>query len=84
VTVDAGGAGDYIASRCQNMQDKRNLPKGESNWDTAMETACWTGVGLVEDLVACAVSPLNMCRTTVLSTNVCTRVLFQWTIKKNY
>jgi hypothetical protein len=71
VTIDIGGAGDYISkvdAKIRRIKDTYRKVKLGLSWDLMMV--------LVEDLVAYVVSRLNVRRMTSLSENVCPRVLF--------
>jgi hypothetical protein len=71
VTIDVGHAGDYIAKVdakiCRIKETFCKIKLGLP-WKLPM--------GLIEGLVAYAVSRINIPRTTALSENVCPRVLF--------
>ncbi len=69
VTIDIGGAGDYVSkvdAKIWCIKDTYRKVKLGLSWDLPMV--------LVEDLVAYVMSCLNVRRTTSLSGNVCRRV----------
>jgi hypothetical protein len=71
VTIDVGGMGDYVTkvdAKIRRVKDTYRKVKLGLPWKLPDV--------LVKDLVAYAVSRLNIRRTTSLSGNVCPRVLF--------
>jgi hypothetical protein len=71
VEIDIGGKGDYMSkadAKIRRIKDTYRKVKLGLPWKLP--------VVLVKDLVAYAVSHLNICRTTSLNENVCPRVLF--------
>jgi hypothetical protein len=71
ITTDVGGMGDYVAkvdAKIRRVKDTYRKVKLGLPWKLPAI--------LVKDLVAYAVSHLNICRTTSLSENICPRVLF--------
>jgi hypothetical protein len=70
VEVD-GGAGDYVAkvdARIRRIKETHRTVKNGLIWSLPRS--------LVPDLVAYVMSHINIRRTTVLSENVCPRILF--------
>ncbi len=71
VVIDVGGAGDYIAKVdakiCRIKEIYRSVKAG-LKWKLPPT--------MMKDLVAYAVSRINICRTTAINLNVCPRVLF--------
>jgi hypothetical protein len=71
VEIDVGGAGDYVAkvdAKIRRIKETYRTVKCGLSWSLPQ---C-----LVAELVAYAVSRLNIRRTSALSENVCPRVLF--------
>jgi hypothetical protein len=71
VEIDVGGKGDYVSkvdAKIRRIKDLNRKVKLGLPWTLP--------VVLVKDLVAYAVSRINIRRTTALSENVCPRVLF--------
>ncbi len=71
MVIDIGGAGDYISkvdAKIQRIKELYRSVKAGLKWKLPPT--------LVKDLVAYAVSWINIHRTTAINLNVCPRVLF--------
>ena len=78
VLVDTSGAGDNIPKFDAKIRRIKKLYRSVKNG------LPWTlPLGMIKDLVAYALSRLNICRTTALNENVCPKVLFTG-MKVNY
>jgi hypothetical protein len=71
VVIDVGGAGDYVAkvdAKIRRIKEIYRSVKAGLKWKLPPT--------MVKDLVAYAVSRINIRRTTAINLNVCPRVLF--------
>jgi hypothetical protein len=71
VVIDIGGAGDYVSkvdAKIRRIKELYRSVKAGLKWKLPPT--------LVKDLVAYAVSRINICRTMAINLNVCPRILF--------